>query len=126
MSIVSPIRITYLLVIRDASVCVAPSGPMEIGALLHEWLVWHDLLESQGKLRFRSAVEPGSQTISRRLGVKWPDDEQRAPICGYLLVEAENLDEVTEIARACPGLARGFTVEIYRSFNGAGGCHPAL
>jgi hypothetical protein len=118
MPITSLIRSTYLLVFRDASVCCQRQmSPADIGTLLHEWLEWHDLLESQGRLRFRCPVEPESQPISRTLGeANRLTAERTEPVVGYLLVDAASLEEAVEIARGCPGLERGFTVEVYRPF----------
>lgn len=118
MRITSLIRVTYLLVFRDTSAgSRRQMSPAEMGRLLQEWLEWHDLLESQGRLRFRSPVEPESQPVSTRLGeVNRLAVERTEPVVGYLLVDAANLEEAVEIARGCPGLERGFTVEVYRPF----------
>lgn len=118
MPITSLIRTTYLLVFRDASAGSRRQlTPAETGRLLQEWLEWHDLLESQGRLRFRSPVEPESQPVSTTLGeVNRLTVERTEPVVGYLLVDAANLEEAVEIARGCPGLERGFTVEVYRPF----------
>lgn len=95
-----------------------------MGSLLHEWLKWHDLLELQGRLRFRSPVESETQAVSRKLGPQLDRSgaEQKEPVVGYLLIDAESLDEATKIARGCPGLERGFVVEVYRPFEGNGEC----
>jgi len=125
MSIMSLPRSPYLLVFRDASIRLRkPVSPYEIGSLLHEWLEWHELLESEGRLRFRSPVGSESQPVSSRIGaqVRLSRAEQKEPVVGYLLIDAMSLEEATEIARGCPGLERGFIVEVYRPFEGNGGC----
>ena len=126
MSITALPRSPYLLVFRDASIRLRKQiSPAEIGSLLHEWLQWHDLLELQGRLRFRSPVESETQAVSGKPGrLGRLSAEQKEAVVGYLLIDAESLDEVTKIARGCPGLAHGFTVEIYRPFGGTGECHP--
>jgi hypothetical protein len=89
-----------------------------MGSLLHEWLEWHDSLKAEGRLRFCSPVEAESRQVSRRLEpVGRAEEEQREPVVGYLLIEAGSLEEATEIARGCPGLNRGFAIEIYRPFD---------
>jgi hypothetical protein len=125
MSIMSLTRSPHLLVFRDASIRLRkPISPSEMGSLLHEWLEWHDLLESQGRMRFRSPVESESQPVSSRIGaqVGLLSAEQKEPVVGYLLIDAVSLEEATEIARGCPGLERGFIVEVYRPFEGNGRC----
>jgi hypothetical protein len=41
-----------------------------------------------------------------------PFAESKEAIGGYFLVQASDLNEALEIARACPGLAYGITVEV--------------
>lgn len=103
-----PSRDTYLLVVRDGA---APfrhaNSPGQAGKLLCEWLEWHDLLEGQGRLCFCGAVE-ASHPHPR---------EEPEPVIGYLLVNAANPEEASEVASGCPGIAHGFTVEICRPFS---------
>ena len=109
----------YLLVFRDASIQLQKPVPRgQAGALLHEWLDWHERLEARGRLRFCSALEPGCCSVSGEPGapVSQFSTEEKEPVIGYLLVDAANLVEAADVARGCPGLAHGFTVEIYRPF----------
>ena len=103
-----PSRATYLLVVRDGA---APfrhaNSPGQAGELLCEWIEWHDLLKAQGRLRFCGAVE-ASHTSTR---------EKPEPVIGYLLVNAANPEEASEVASGCPGITHGFTVEICRPFS---------
>ena len=123
MSITSLTRITYLLVFRDVSIRLnGQISPTEMGSLLCEWLEWHDLLESQRRLRFRSPVESTSHAVLGKLGASKGllSVEKKEPVVGYLLIDAVSLEEATEIARGCPGLTRGFMVEVYPPFEGNG------
>ena len=118
MTSTTPSRATYLLVCRDASRLLGPQlSPTEMGTLLHEWLQWHESLQASGRLRFSSPVEAESDPVCNRF---LPSDQMRRdlarPLIGYLLVEAESLEDATEIARGCPGLRRGFVIEVYRPF----------
>lgn len=108
----------YLLVCRDASNRLLRNlSPAEIGSLLHEWLEWHDSLQAEGRLRFCSPVEDDSRQVSSRLDrVACAREEQREPVVGYLLIDAGSLEEATGVERSCPGLNRGFAIEIYRPF----------
>jgi hypothetical protein len=110
---------TYLLVFRD---CLrdgrANTSALEIGRILTRWIEWHDSLAAQRKMRFRGAVEPEVLRIRGSSAGQVPliRKEEVDPIVGYLLVDAANFDEATEIARACPGLEHGFAVEVCRPF----------
>ena len=48
----------------------------------------------------------------RALTTEGPYAEAKDLICGYTVISAESLDEATEIARGCPFLVVGGTVEI--------------
>jgi hypothetical protein len=109
----------YLLIFRDRLPRTrAKTSPREIGTVLSRWIEWHASLEVQGRIRFRGAI--GSQ--SRR--VSGPPDanasqvqtETADSVVGYLLIDAANFDEATEIASRCPGLEYGFVVEICSPF----------
>lgn len=124
MTTTSPTRGTYLLVCRDAASgqCSQPSSA-EMGALLHEWMEWHDSLRTAGRLRFSSPVEAESHPVCNRpMSLKQSGPDQRRPLVGYLLVEAESLEDASEIARGCPGLNRGFVIDVYRPFERFGEC----
>ena len=109
----------YLLVFRD---CLrrarARTSALEIGKILIKWIEWHDSLEAQEKIRFRSAIAPEFRKIGGALGPSAESVRQEGveQIVGYLLVNAASFDEATEIARGCPGLEHGFSVEVWRPF----------
>jgi hypothetical protein len=115
----------YLLVFRETLIRHPKAmSPAEIGSLLLQWLEWHDQLEMQGKLRFRCPVDLTSRSVSNPSGTATNSSwrERQEPMIGYLLVEAINLEEATEIAHGCPGLEHGFMVEIYSPFERCNEC----
>lgn len=124
MTTISRVRATYLLVCRDASnQLLLRLSSAEMAALLHQWLEWHDSLQAAGKLRFSSPVEAESSPVCNRLdSTKRAWQEQQRPLIGYLLIEAESLEDATSIAQGCPGLSHGFVIEVYRPLDyfGAG------
>ena len=118
MPVSSPTLATYLFVCRDSTNRRPPRmSPTEMGSLLHEWLQWHDSLQSEGRLCFCSPVEGESSTVSNRLSpIGHVGRELQEPVVGYLLIQAESLENATAVARGCPGLNHGFSIEIYRPF----------
>ena len=103
----------YLLIFRDRLPRTrAKMSPREIGTVLSRWIEWHVSLEAQGRIRFRGAI--GSQ--SRRVSGPPQVQTETAAVVGYLLIDAANFDEATEIASRCPGLEYGFVVEICSPF----------
>lgn len=110
----------YLLVFRDCSHRdrSKTSPREEIGKVLAKWIDWHDSLEAQGKIRFRGAI--GAQTRrtqgSSDAGRYQILTQQTEPVVGYLIIDAANVDEASEIAAGCPGLEQGFSVEVCEPF----------
>lgn len=118
MAVRSASRNPYLLVFRDSPAqSHAKLSQPQMGELLHEWLQWHDRLDAQGIVRFRSSVDAKSRSVFEHDGTLACRNrfEPGEAIVGYLLIDAANFDEATEVARGCPGLMHGFVVEIYRS-----------
>jgi hypothetical protein len=105
----------YLLIFRDRLPGTrAKTSPREIGTVLSRWIEWHASLEVQGKIRFRGAIGPQSRRVSGPLDANafQVQTETAHSVVGYLLIDAANFDEATEIASSCPGLEYGFVVEI--------------
>src|SRR5262245_45209746 len=117
---VSPTRISHLLVFRDTSAHGRHSMPRtEIGALLSKWIEWHDSLQAREILRYCSAVDLPSDTVHGRTRVPAlvAVSGRTGAIIGYLVSDATDLTEATEITRSCPGLEHGFDVDVFRSFD---------
>ena len=109
----------YLLIFRDRLPRTrAKTSPREIGTVLSRWIEWHASLEVQGRIRFRGAIGSHSRRVSGPLGanVSQVQTETTDSVVGYLLIDAANFDEATEIASRCPGLEYGFVVEICSPF----------
>lgn len=104
----------YLLIFRDRLPRTrAKMSPREIGTVLSRWIEWHASLEVQGRIRFRGAIGSQSRRVS---GPPQVQTETADSVVGYLLIDAANFDEATEIASRCPGLEYGFVVEICSPF----------
>ena len=104
----------YLLIFRDRLPRTrAKMSPREIGTVLSRWIEWHASLEAQGRIRFRGAIGSQSRRVS---GLPQVQTETADSVVGYLLIDAANFDEATEIASRCPGLEYGFVVEICSPF----------
>jgi hypothetical protein len=109
----------YLLVFHD---CLpgdrSKTSPREIGTVLAKWIEWHDCLDAQGKILFRGAIGPEARRVQAQFGASRyrVEADKRNPIVGYLLVDAVNFDEATQIAAGCPGLEYDFAVEVCKPF----------
>jgi hypothetical protein len=115
----SPALSPYLLVFRDRlKRTQRKTSPREIGTVLSKWIEWQDSLEALGRIRFRGAIGSETRLIQgpSEPGRYQVQTEQTDPIVGYLLIDAANFEEATEIAAGCPGLREGFAVEVCERF----------
>jgi hypothetical protein len=91
---------TYVLAFRgQADREVAPD-------ISEKWGAWFGELGS-------SIVNPGSRT-GKTVTVPAADagDPATAVLTGFTLISADNLAAATDLARGCPGLADGVSVEV--------------
>ncbi len=83
--------------------------------LTKKWNDWYEELSARGKVRQGSPLELNGRVVSGARGERMTDGpyaEAREAVGGYLLLSVADLDEATEIARQCPGLPIGLTVEV--------------
>ncbi|MEO7700659.1 MAG: YciI family protein [Opitutus sp.] len=107
---------TYLLLFRNAGLEVhRPLSANERLQLTVHWNEWYDTLAAQRRVEQGRPLAPQGKVVSGVHGhrvVDGPYVEGKEVIGGYLLVRAVNLDEATEIAKGCPSLPLGVTVEV--------------
>ncbi|MBL9211044.1 MAG: hypothetical protein JNL92_11290, partial [Opitutaceae bacterium] len=84
-------------------------------ALAQRWNDWVERLVAQGKLQHGQPLGLGGRVVSGAKGERVTDGpyaEAKEAVGGYLMLAVANLDEATAIARQCPGLSVGLTVEV--------------
>ena len=118
----------FMLIVGGADLDKRSGNPAFRPAMLEQYMAWVQRLENQGNMVTRAKLR---DQIGRRLTVRGGDVmdgpfiESKDAIGGFFIVDAESLDEATELARACPALhlQRGY-VEIRiveaSSFDGTG------
>jgi hypothetical protein len=93
----------------------APAGsPDEMQAMTKRWMDWIGGIAAQNKLTDRGnrlfpagkVVKPGNVITDG------PYTELTEAIGGYTIVKADSLEEATELAKGCPGLSVGASVEV--------------
>jgi hypothetical protein len=94
----------YVLVYRGGGM---PEGEAAREAVMAAWGQWYERLGS-------AVVDPGNPTVrSRTIS---PDGavsgEESASISGYTILSADGLDAAVALARACPVLASGASIEV--------------
>ncbi|RYD71190.1 MAG: hypothetical protein EOP84_25315, partial [Verrucomicrobiaceae bacterium] len=106
----------YMLLFHDSSPDrYKKLSPDQTQQFLAQWNAWYEGLAAEGKLDHGRPLEPEGRVVSGARGervVDGPYAESKEAIAGYFLLTVSDLDEATEIAKRCPGLAHGMMVEV--------------
>ncbi len=91
-------------------------SPVETPESIHRWLEWVERLRAKGQYVGGEPLEPapggvlrGKQFVSVTDG---PYAEAKEIVGGYMVIRAGSLAEAITIARECPGLPDGGSVEV--------------
>jgi hypothetical protein len=87
----------------------------EIQNVMSRWIAWFDGLTEQGKGRAGQPLTNQGKVISGKRGqnvLDGPFAESKEAVAGYILLQVDNLDEAVVIAKECPGLEYGISVEV--------------
>ncbi|MBI1841743.1 MAG: hypothetical protein HYR88_12950 [Verrucomicrobia bacterium] len=90
-------------------------SPEELQAAMTQFKTWFDRLTEQGKLKGAQPLVRQGRVVSGKDGrvvADGPFAESKEAIGGYFLLAVNSLDEAVQIARGCPGLEHGMTVEV--------------
>jgi hypothetical protein len=107
---------SYLLLFRNAGEeSHAGLSQSERAQLASRWNKWVDSLLASGRLREGHPLALGGRVVSEPRGARVTDGpyaEAKEVVGGFLVISAPHLDAAVEIARGCPGLDHGLTVEV--------------
>ena len=89
-------------------------SPEEIQKIMGRWNVWFERLTLQGKIMGAQPLEHQGKIVSGkgRTVADGPFAESKEAIGGYFLLQVDGLNEALEIAKECPALEYGVTVEV--------------
>lgn len=105
---------TYLLLFRRAPELPHPS-PEEMQHNFERWSAWIDGLVASGKSTGGQRLDDAGSVVRNPGGTRVVDGpflEGKEVIGGTIAVTAPSLAAATEIAKGCPGLDHGFSVEV--------------
>lgn len=103
----------FMLLLRGGEFPV--HSPEEMQKVVEKYIAWSDKLRQEGRHRSSDELKDGGRILSVKNGnfvVDGPYVETKEIIGGYYLFEAKNIDEATEIAKDCPHLNFGGSIEI--------------
>jgi len=89
-------------------------SPEEIQKIMGQWNAWFERLTLQGKVKSAHPLEREGKLVSGkgRTIADGPFAESKEAIGGYFLLELDDFNEALEIAKECPALEYGVTVEV--------------
>jgi hypothetical protein len=104
----------FLLVFRMNAGEMPKSSPEEMQANTKRWMDWIGSIAAQNKLTDRgNRLAPSGKVLKpNNVIADGPYTEIKESIGGYSIIKADDIDEATEIAKGCPGLSMGGSVEV--------------
>jgi hypothetical protein len=82
---------------------------------MSRWTAWFERLTNEGQAKLGQPLTNDGKIVSGNKGfavVDGPFTESKEAVAGYILLRVANLDTATEIAKECPGLDFGMSVEV--------------
>ena len=103
----------YLLLFRGTDWHMQLS-PEEIQRVMGDWGAWFEDLNRQDKLAAANPLESEGAVVSgkSRSVADGPFAEAKESIGGFFLLKVETMEEALDIAKQCPALPYGLTVEV--------------
>jgi hypothetical protein len=112
----SPPTVGHMLLFRNAGPDVHQHlTPEQRAQLAQQWNDWYDGLAAQGKAKQAHPLGAQGRVVSGTRGKSVTDGpyaEAKEVVGGYFFLATTDIDEATEIAKGCPGLPLGLTVEV--------------
>jgi hypothetical protein len=104
----------FLYVFRGGGMGLQKLSPQEMQQQMQKWAAWVQQLRAEGHFKAGDPLENCGKTVrgKKKAITDGPYAEAKDLVGGYLLIEAKNLDEATELSLGCPGLEVDATVEV--------------
>ena len=93
---------------------MATSSAEETQAHMQKWGIWMQGLAQNGKLVDGLPLTPGGKVVEKagELVHDGPFTEGTEVVGGYLIVNADSIDEAVELSKGCPIFEVGGTTEV--------------
>ncbi len=102
-------------------------SPAEIQKVMSEWMSWCDGMVADGRCLGGQSLERDGHVIrgSDRRITDGPYAETKESVAGYIILTVQSMEEALELARLCPGLPYGATVEVRKLMEECGASRMA-
>ena len=107
----------YMLLLHDNPNAFANVSPEAMQKVVEKYIAWGKKLREAGVMRAGDKLtdEPG-RVMRRKDGQVYvtdgPYSESKELLGGYYMIEADTYDKAVELARDCPQLEYGGTIEV--------------
>ena len=104
----------YLLLLHQPTSGPGPT-PEQLRGIMAEFGAWMEGLHARGTVLGTNGLEPTGKVLRESGGgviTDGPYAEAKEIVGGYILINANDLDDAVAIARSCPGLNHRLAVEV--------------
>ncbi len=108
----------FIFLFRSEESNMTSLSPEEMQEYMNKWGVWTKKLTEAGKLKFGDKLSRKEAKIVGDFGNSITDGpfiESKEVVGGYIIIEAENMNEAIEISKGCPVYNINGLVEIRTS-----------
>lgn len=107
----------FMLLLYDSPTDFSDLSPEEMQGIIQKYTAWRDRLDESGKLIASDKLTDGEGRVMRQTDGKvrildGPFSESKEVVGGYFAIRAASYDDAIEVARGCPHLGFGGTIEI--------------
>jgi hypothetical protein len=103
----------FLYLFRGGDAREAAASPERMQEHMGRWMQWMEELGKAGKMKGGLPLKNEGKTVKNRgVVTDGPFAEGKEIVGGYLIVNAKDLDDATEISKDCPIFEYGGTVEV--------------
>lgn len=103
----------YLLLFRGTD-WYRELSPEEIQRTMTDWMAWFNRLRTEGRCSGGHSLDTVGRVVSGKAGSvsDGPFAEAKEMIAGYFVLHVADVEEALTIAKGCPALVYGMTVEV--------------
>jgi hypothetical protein len=106
----------FMVVLRGNDPELKKYNRDEARKIMERYYAWVEKLKTENRYRGGSPIKEGTKLLSGRKDfvviMDGPYAEHGEALTGYFVIEATGLGEAVEIAKSCPALSHGESVEV--------------
>jgi hypothetical protein len=103
----------FLFIYRGRNEAGATLSPDEMQQMLQKWSAWITEALSKGwMLDAGDALTGEGRVVGAKVVTDGPFVESKEVVGGFSIIQADTIDAAAKLAKGCPGLLSGGTVEV--------------